>query len=101
MKKLNLIVALLLTIAVAMPISTSFAAAKSTSKSAEILSEKININTATAQDLTAVPGIGPSKAEKIVSYRSEKGKFTAIEDLMGVKGIGEKSLNKLKKYLTL
>ncbi|GAB4342180.1 MAG: hypothetical protein Kow0089_17050 [Desulfobulbaceae bacterium] len=60
---------------------------------------KININSATAAELEALPGIGPAKAEAIVKYREEHGKFKKIEDLVLVKGIGEKVLEKIKPEL--
>lgn len=61
---------------------------------------KININTASATALTALPGIGPSKAKRIVDYRKTKGKFNKIIDIKKVKGIGPKTFEKLKQYLT-
>lgn len=63
--------------------------------------EKVNINTASTSELVALPGIGPKIAEKIVSYRQEHGKFQKLEDLMAVKGIGEKKFAQLKPYITV
>lgn len=61
----------------------------------------IDINSATADQLDAVPGIGPVMAEAIVAYREENGKFASVEDLQGkVKGVGEKTLEKISPYLT-
>lgn len=57
---------------------------------------KININTATATELESLPGIGPSRAQAIITYREEKGAFTAPEDLMNVSGIGTKIFANLK-----
>jgi comEA protein len=62
---------------------------------------KLNINTATVNDFTLLPGIGPSKAQAIITYRDTKGKFAKIEDLAEVKGIGRKTLLKLEPYLKL
>ena len=59
--------------------------------SAEI--QKININTATAEELTQLKGIGPSHAAKIVAYREKNGPFKMSEDLMQVSGIGQKTLD--------
>lgn len=60
---------------------------------------KININTATISELTTLPGIGESTAEKIKNYREENGKFKNIEDLKNVSGIGESKYNQLKDYI--
>ncbi len=61
----------------------------------------ININTATSEDLQTITGIGPSTAEKIISYRGEHGKFDKIEDIMNVSGIGEKTFKKFKSKITV
>lgn len=61
----------------------------------------ININTASQKELTTLPGIGESKASKIISYREENGKFKSIEDIMNVSGIGEATFEKLKSYITV
>ena len=61
----------------------------------------ININTATASELEALPGVGPAMAARIVEYRTKNGGFKKIEDLMNVKGIGEKSFLKLKSLVTI
>ncbi len=62
---------------------------------------KVNINTATAGQLAELPGIGPKTAERIVTWRSEHGKFQKLEDLMAVKGIGEKKFARLKDSICL
>jgi len=64
-------------------------------------SSKININTASADELMTLPGIGPSTAEKIISYREQNGEFKKIEDIMNVSGIGEGKFNKMKDYITV
>lgn len=61
----------------------------------------INLNTATATELTQLPKIGAKAAERIVAYRKQHGGFQRPEDLLSVKGIGEKSFLKLKPYLTV
>jgi competence protein ComEA len=61
----------------------------------------VNINTATAEQLAALPGIGPKTAERILEYRQKNGSFKKIEELMNVKGIGEKSFLKLKPRITV
>ena len=61
----------------------------------------VNINTASATDLQALPGIGAKTAERIVEYRQKNGPFKKVEDLMNVRGIGEKNFLKLKPQLTI
>ena len=69
-------------------------------KSVEIPAEKsINLNTSDANGLTRLPGIGPKTAEKIINYRKLKGKFTSLDELLRVKGIGKVKFSKIKKYL--
>jgi competence protein ComEA len=61
----------------------------------------VNINTASAAEFEALPGIGPKMAQRIVEYREKNGAFKKLEDLMNVKGIGEKNFLKLKGQLTV
>jgi competence protein ComEA len=60
---------------------------------------QVAVNTATAEELMQVPGIGPAKAKAIIAYREEHGPFQRVEDLLRINGIGEKTLEKLKPYL--
>jgi competence protein ComEA len=62
--------------------------------------DRININQASAQELDTLPGIGPSLAEEIVSYRRQYGSFQKIEDIMGVPGIGPATFERIKDYIT-
>lgn len=59
----------------------------------------ININTATQTELESLPGIGPSTALKIINYRKENGKFSNIEDIKKVSGIGESKFNSIKDLI--
>jgi competence protein ComEA len=61
----------------------------------------VNLNTATVAQLDSLPGIGKATAERIVEYRQKNGGFKKVEDLMNVKGVGEKSFLKLKAYITV
>jgi competence protein ComEA len=62
---------------------------------------KININTATVEELTALKGIGEKKAHSIVEHRKEAGPFITIEDLKNVKGVGGKIFNKIKDLIVV
>jgi competence protein ComEA len=61
----------------------------------------LNLNTATVAQLEALPGIGRATAERILEYRQKSGGFKKVEDLMNVRGIGEKSFLKLKPMITV
>jgi competence protein ComEA len=61
----------------------------------------VNINTAPAEQLQRLPGVGPSTAARIVEYRQKNGGFKKIEELMNVRGIGEKTFLKMKNQLTV
>jgi len=67
----------------------------------EKASPTVNLNTASAADLENLPGIGAKMAERILEYRQKNGPFKKIEDLLNVKGIGEKNFLKLKARLTV
>ena len=62
---------------------------------------KININKASQVELETIPGIGPSTALKIINYRNENGKFSKIEDIKNVSGIGESKFNNIKDYISV
>jgi len=61
----------------------------------------VNLNSATVPQLEALPGIGRATAERIVEYRQKSGGFKKVEDLMNVRGVGEKSFLKLKPLITV
>ena len=61
--------------------------------------KRVNLNTATLEELDALPGVGPSTAENIIAYREAHGGFAASEEIMNVKRIGEKTFEKLKEYI--
>ena len=62
---------------------------------------KININTATQEELETLPGIGPTTSLKIINYRNENGKFKSIEDIKEVSGIGESKFNTIKDMISI
>jgi competence protein ComEA len=63
--------------------------------------QSISINSASPQELDRLPGVGPATAANIVAYREGNGGFQSIDDLMAVKGIGPKKLEKMRRYLKL
>jgi len=65
------------------------------------LAAVLNLNTATAGQLEALPGIGATKAQAIVTYREQHGPFKSVNDLTHVKGIGAKTLAHLRDSLTV
>ncbi len=62
---------------------------------------KININTATAEELDALPGIGPALGQRIVDYRTEHGPFTKIEDIKQVRGIGDVLFEQIRELISV
>ena len=63
--------------------------------------DKININTASAEELSAIKGIGDSKAANIVKYREENGSFKTVDDLLKVHGIAQKKLDSIRELITV
>ena len=60
----------------------------------------MSLSSATLEELTKLPGVGPAIAQRILEYRDTEG-FASLEDLMNVKGIGEKTFEKLSPYICL
>jgi competence protein ComEA len=77
------------------------AAARGASPQPPPSTEKVNINTAGVDELVALPGIGKAYAERIVEYRQKNGPFKRVEDILNVRGIGEKTFERIKDRLTL
>ena len=61
----------------------------------------VNLNTATADDLDRLPGIGPIRAQAIINYRIRKGRFTSVDDLLAVDGIGPATVDQLRPLVTV
>src|SRR5215467_14475219 len=80
---------------------TKGAAPRSTRGAKVIATSPINLNTATSAELETLPNIGPAAAARIIEYRQKNGGFKKIEDLMNVKGIGEKRFLKLKPLVAV
>ena len=66
-----------------------------------VSTEVVNLNSATAAQIASLPGIGPKTADLVVQYRTKNGPFKKIEEIMNVRGIGEKSFLKIKDRLTV
>ena len=63
--------------------------------------KKVNINTASPEELQSLPGIGPSLARRIIEYRSINGRFRRVEEIKKVSGIGERSFQRIKKLIAV
>jgi len=63
--------------------------------------DKINLNEATFDQLQTLPGVGPALAERILEHRHEVGKFKRIEEILNIKGMGEKKFQKIKDRLVV
>ena len=74
---------------------------KSSDSSEKKATYPVNINTASKRELDALPGIGEVLAQRIIDYRSANGPFSTVDELTKVKGIGAKTLEKLKPYATV
>lgn len=70
-------------------------------QSKPVPTRKINLNKATVEELSLLPGVGPATAQKIVEQRQTNGPFSSVDDLDDIKGIGEKKLEKIRPYATV
>ncbi len=67
----------------------------------KIPDRKVNLNTATLKELESLPGIGSELGKRILEFREKKGNFSTIDEIVNVKGIGPKTLEKLKTLITV
>ncbi|WOY90057.1 helix-hairpin-helix domain-containing protein [Ligilactobacillus murinus] len=72
-----------------------------TANAADVNGSKVNLNTATKEQLMQVDGIGDKKATKIIEYRQQHGSFKQLSELKDISGIGDKTYQKLSKSLTI
>ena len=82
-------------------LSLSLAAFADDTKSAATPTGVVNINTADVAQLSLLPRVGAKAAQRIIDYRNQHGAFAKTSDLMQVKGIGDKSFQRLSSYLTV
>lgn len=95
--KLDRIVASVLAVAITALLSSGLALAAGKPAPAG----KVNLNSASTQQLTTLPGVGEKLAARILEYRQKSGGFKSTQELMNVRGIGEKNFAKLAPYLTV
>lgn len=101
MKKLSsclLIVLSLLFVTSWVPVAN---AATAKAAKTQAVTEKVNVNAASAKELQTLPGIGRVTAQRIIDYRTAKGLFSSLEDLQKVKGVGESTLRKISGRIVL
>ena len=101
MRRFSFVVAIFMLLAIGAGEAFAGQGKAAATKAAAAPTSPININTATATQLDALPGIGTRTAQAIVDQRQKSGPFKKIEELMNVKGIGEKSFLKLKPMVTV
>lgn len=112
MKMLNLCIALIFSITLCCIVAPvdSYAKSSDTTTQVEKMAKKsstkaevknVNINSADKEMLAQIPGVGPVTADAILKYRKANGNFKSTNDLLSVKGIGEKTLEKMKPFVRL
>ena len=88
-------------IVLAMGVAHAAQKPSSPSRPAPVAANLVNLNTATVAQLESLPGIGAKTAQRIIEHRQKNGGFKKIEELMNVRGVGEKSFLKLKPLITV
>jgi len=108
MRKMRIATSLFCLILMIFALNSSFAAQKSAGNTTDqnfvsesLVAAKIDINNADEEMLTNLPGIGPRTATRITDYREQNGPFKSVDDLLNIKGIGPKVLEKIKPFATV
>jgi len=78
---------------------TTKPSSKQHSKAKASIDAPINLNSATLDELTSLPGVGKVMAQRIIDYRAANGKFSSVEDIMNIKGFGTKKFEKIKPFV--
>jgi competence protein ComEA len=101
MSRVLLVVGILITFAATASSAFTTQAKKAPAKATATAAAPLNLNTATVAQLETLPGIGGATAKRIIEHRQKNGGFKKVEELMNIKGIGEKSFLKLKPLVTV
>ena len=101
MGRISLVVCIVIALLFASSAAVADQAKRASAKAEASVSAPINLNTATPAQLETLPGVGAATAKRIVEHRQKTGGFKKIEELMNIKGIGEKSFLKLKPLVTV
>jgi len=98
----TLVTAIVMVVALALAAPVNASPAQEKAPEAKAATAKVvNLNTAPPEQLETLPGVGPKTAARIVEYRQKNGGFKKVEELMNVRGIGEKAFLKMKSQLTV
>lgn len=100
MKKHHLLLAFFC-LFLALPVVAAAAPENKPRPAAQAAVATVNLNTASVKELEALPGIGRTTADNIVAYRTEKGKFRSVDELVKVKGVGDKTLDKVRNLVSV
>jgi len=98
---MSILCSLVLLVSLAGPALTEAAGTKTAAAASQVAGETVDINRADLDQLATLPGIGEKIAERINAYREENGPFKSVDDLLNVKGVGPKMLEKIRPLITV